>query len=188
MPDRTTNLGLHQWAADDYVKREDFNEDNAKIDAAMERAYAFPIAEFTTTAAQSRLELDVSGVDWSAWRLVCADFSFRTSGTGRVFVRANTPDAYGSGHYADIFSTQETELGLAELSGFSVNVDARLTLYPFRRGANTLSSFCERAATFPCWGRLVTLPFEDLTRLYIVPETAGVTILSGASVKIWGQK
>ena len=32
---QTTNLHLNQWAADDPVKREDFNADNAKIDAAL---------------------------------------------------------------------------------------------------------------------------------------------------------
>jgi|GEM_PF-5538348 len=188
MPDRTQNLGLNQWAATDYVRREDFNEDNAKIDAVMGSLHHFPLAEFTTTAAQSRLEIDVSSVDWSAYRSVCVELAFRVSATGRVCVRANTPDAYNSGHYAELFANLVTELGLADLSGFSTNIDARLTLYPYKRAGYTLNSFCERAATFPCWGRHPTLTFAELTKLYIVPETAGVTILSGASVKVWGEK
>ena len=32
---KTTNLGLNQWEAEDAVLREDFNADNAKIDAAL---------------------------------------------------------------------------------------------------------------------------------------------------------
>ena len=32
---QTTNFGLNQWAAEDKVLREDFNADNAKIDAAL---------------------------------------------------------------------------------------------------------------------------------------------------------
>ena len=31
----TTNYNLNQWDADDVVRREDFNADNAKIDAAL---------------------------------------------------------------------------------------------------------------------------------------------------------
>lgn len=32
---KTTNYQLNQWEASDYVRRTDFNEDNAKIDAAL---------------------------------------------------------------------------------------------------------------------------------------------------------
>jgi len=31
---QTTNLGLNQWAASDAILRTDFNNDNAKVDAA----------------------------------------------------------------------------------------------------------------------------------------------------------
>ena len=34
----TPNLNLNQWAANDEVKRQDFNDDNAKIDAAVAAA------------------------------------------------------------------------------------------------------------------------------------------------------
>lgn len=32
---QTTNFGLNQWAAEDKVVRQDFNQDNAKIDTAL---------------------------------------------------------------------------------------------------------------------------------------------------------
>ena len=35
---KTTNYQLNQWGENDYVKREDFNADNAKIDAAIRNA------------------------------------------------------------------------------------------------------------------------------------------------------
>ena len=35
---KTTNYQLNQWEASDYVRREDFNADNAKLDAAIRAA------------------------------------------------------------------------------------------------------------------------------------------------------
>ena len=35
MSRKTTNLGLHLWSEDDYVLMEDFNADNAAVDAAL---------------------------------------------------------------------------------------------------------------------------------------------------------
>ena len=35
----TTNYGLCQWLATDQVQRTDFNQDNAKIDTALEGAF-----------------------------------------------------------------------------------------------------------------------------------------------------
>lgn len=39
---QTANLGLNQWAAEDQVLREEFNADNAKIDAAIWAARKAP--------------------------------------------------------------------------------------------------------------------------------------------------
>ena len=43
----TENYQLNQWDASDYVRREDFNEDNAKIDAAI-KATNDSIPQFVT--------------------------------------------------------------------------------------------------------------------------------------------
>ncbi len=59
---RTTNYNLCQWEADDKIQRVDFNEDNAKIDAALgalaEGAAAIPklaAGTYTGNSAASRL-------------------------------------------------------------------------------------------------------------------------------------
>ena len=46
----TEHFSLNQWQADDQVKRTDFNEDNAKIDAAL-NDLSGGLAEKATTAA-----------------------------------------------------------------------------------------------------------------------------------------
>ena len=50
----TEHFSLNQWQADDQVKRTDFNEDNAKIDAAL-NDLSGRLAEKATTAALEAL-------------------------------------------------------------------------------------------------------------------------------------
>ena len=50
----TEHFSLNQWQADDQVKRTDFNEDNAKIDAAL-NDLSGGLAEKATTAALKAL-------------------------------------------------------------------------------------------------------------------------------------
>ena len=61
---KTPYYGLNQWAASDPVLREDFNADNAKIDAAIKSAASVvKLKEVTTTAAAQQVEFDLSDID-----------------------------------------------------------------------------------------------------------------------------
>ena len=54
---KTINYNLNQWDADDPVRRTDFNEDNAKLDAALSaKADAAAVA-----AAQSQVQAQLAG-------------------------------------------------------------------------------------------------------------------------------
>ena len=87
----TTNYQLSQWAKSDQVKMEDFNADNAKIDAALKavadskaaiaalNALAARVTalenksrftklwELTLTAEASSITIPLTGVNWSQW-------------------------------------------------------------------------------------------------------------------------
>ena len=43
---QTSNYGLNQWAAEDPVLRTDFNQDNAKLDAALEATPNFAVGSY----------------------------------------------------------------------------------------------------------------------------------------------
>ena len=79
---KTTNYQLSQWDATDRILREDFNGDNAKIDAAIaavKQASADAVAEIqrscpyrtikrvTTTAAAQQVDLDVRDIDFTQY-------------------------------------------------------------------------------------------------------------------------
>ena len=55
---QTSNYGLNQWAEEDKVIRTEFNEDNAKIDAALPRIIA---GNYTGTGTKSTIHYDIGG-------------------------------------------------------------------------------------------------------------------------------
>ena len=74
MSTQTANLGLHQWEASDHFLRTEFNEDFAKIDAAVAgKAAASALAcekvlsyvNQSTTA--TNLSIPLTGVDWTRY-------------------------------------------------------------------------------------------------------------------------
>ena len=92
---KTEHYQLNQWDAADLIRREDFNADNAKLDAglaALREAVSAEAAaretavtvletksrfaklwEVTLTAESGNIELDLSGVEWSKWDKVHLD-------------------------------------------------------------------------------------------------------------------
>ena len=91
---QTPNYNLNQWSKDDRVLMEDFNADNAKIDAAIGAvaakaaslaaekadkaaldavAAACPyvkLLDYTSTAAVTRLDVDVYGIDFTPYHKI----------------------------------------------------------------------------------------------------------------------
>jgi hypothetical protein len=65
---KTTNYQLNQWDATDRILREDFNEDNAKIDAAIAENPYVKLREIVTSADAQQIDVDISNVDWNRYR------------------------------------------------------------------------------------------------------------------------
>ena len=68
---QTANFGLNQWVAEDRIMMQDFNSDNAKLDAALKaiadaNPYRKIISVVTQTAAQ-QIDLVVSGIDFTQY-------------------------------------------------------------------------------------------------------------------------
>ena len=81
----TQNYQLNQWEATDRVLRTDFNNDNAKIDAALKanadsvtalanRSRFTKLKEVNVTADTNRVEIDLRGIDWTQWDKVHLDY------------------------------------------------------------------------------------------------------------------
>jgi hypothetical protein len=68
---KTQNYQLNQWDASDRILREDFNADNAKIDAAMEANSLYAeLAHVVTQNAATQIDLDVHSIDFTSYRKI----------------------------------------------------------------------------------------------------------------------
>ena len=89
---QTANYGLNQWDEQDRILREDFNADNAKIEAALAaltKASAYEkLLSVTTTENQNEIALDLSGIDLTQFRKLELDIHLGSDG--------GTPDSYAN--------------------------------------------------------------------------------------------
>ena len=114
----TEHLQLNQWAPEDRILRQDFNADNAKLDALASQVLPTLIREVVTESDADTVELDLSDIDWSQWSRViiesvaiCSEGGASNSG---IFYESNRARILG---YARLM-----EIGAAEDKGTSILV------------------------------------------------------------------
>ena len=85
----TQNYQLPLWDKEDAVKRTDFNENNQKIDAALgQAADRVKLMEMTTTEDAQQVDLDVSGIDLTAYECITVYIS-NISVASNLYFRLN---------------------------------------------------------------------------------------------------
>ena len=152
---KTTNYQLNQWAKSDRIRMDDFNADNAKIDAALkanadaiaETAAAFPlvkIKEVTLGSSTAAYTLDVSDVDFTQYHRIELYCSAAYSDL-RVTVRVN---GQSSGYHSGAISgggTGSTATALGYLGG------GTMLFYEPKAGddVGTISFYGTNAGSFP---------------------------------------
>lgn len=119
---QTTNIGLHQWAAEDPVLRTDFNADFAKIDRAVGAIPLTKLKEVVTTQDAQQLDVDVSDIDFDLY--------------DEVIVYAelvNTKDDSNVSPYCAVRINGDSESNYGSTSGFlnsSLTMNSGYLLYP----------------------------------------------------------
>ena len=77
---KTANVQLNQWESTDRILRTDFNADNEKIDAALGGMQAamrvVKLLDVTTKQAATQIDLDVSGIDLTAYQELWVYFRY----------------------------------------------------------------------------------------------------------------
>ena len=64
---QTEHYNLSQWQPEDKVLREEFNQDNAKLDEALEHFPCVRLAYAETTSAAQQIELNLSSIELAAY-------------------------------------------------------------------------------------------------------------------------
>ena len=181
---QTTNYQLSQWAKSDQVKMEDFNADNAKLDAAIKavadskatiaaltaltarvtalenKSRFTKLWELTLTADSSSITIPLTGVNWSQWDKVHLDI-LATNGSQMLMY----------------FNEYVWNAQVFYISNSSPNFLPRFTFYP-AFAANRLV----RASCADTWAGL-NQPYTELKRL-IIREGA---MAAGGKLILWGE-
>lgn len=112
---KTTNYQLSQWDAEDRILREDFNQDNKKLDDAIaalrDASPLVKLLDFTTQSSQSKVEISLADLDLRNYRelWMYITFSSTTTETNFVYLTLNDIKQYWD-------SSTSTQYGLVTIS------------------------------------------------------------------------
>ena len=150
MSTQTAHLGLHQWESTDSFLREDFNQDNRKIDekvgSLLQEQALIPLMSGKVTEQVAAIELDLSGIDLSQY----CELKLKTAGLcseNTTTLNATFNDDQTEGHYA---SDMEGQVGgsntgrnieLARTPAKDHYGGWEATIYPSEKGM-ALASYC----------------------------------------------
>jgi hypothetical protein len=176
---KTENFQFNQWDAADPIRRQDFNRDNAILDAALEglgdkleelaadlanQSRFTKLREVNVTADANSVEISLSGVDWSRWDKVHLDL-LATNGSqmGLYFNNTETSRFSVSGSY----------------SGGAYVYLPRISFFPGFRANRNLCAVQGATAVYPGY------PYSSLSRLIIYHSSTKMP--AGAKMILWGE-
>lgn len=168
----TGNYQLNQWEKTDRVLMDDFNADNAKLDAALKanadavtalanRSRFTKLREVNITVETTPLEISVADIDWSQWDKVHVDaVIIQNSSTNLSYNDNSSQNIYGSMPYMGSITHQPRIT-------FSVGYDS------------------QRVIAVACGESLHvgSTNYQNLTKLLFLGG-----IKPGSSFTVWGEK
>lgn len=195
---QTEHLGLNQWELSDRIQMKDFNADNQKIDGALQAVggalQCHPSGEllidFTVSEESSKLEFDITGIDWSRYLMLFLEVTAKDTGTIRIYMSS------GDEWAVTIYRANETVSSSFGVAGFPMASHLTL-LIPVLYSANTVPSalsFGFGANVSPgsnlCYGLLGggggEWPLRRCTKISV--ERNSELYRQGDRVLLWGVK
>ena len=144
---KTTNYQLNQWVKSDRIQMEDFNSDNAKIDAALkaleDAQTVVKLLDMTTTEVLSEVTLDLSGIDLTRYHKLDIWLMPNLSGIGG----SSTTCYLGSS--GDASGSDESTLRVSQITPDQLT-SLRLTIEP--TGNSTAPAQMEIGSTLQIYG------------------------------------
>jgi hypothetical protein len=182
---KTQNYQLNQWDASDRILREDFNADNAKIDAALaeakNRGGYIKLKEFTTIADAAQVDIDVSDIDFSQWQEVHVDTELIATGImgAILFSGSDTEFCRAVGGSSD--SPQK----LAYLSGAKAASRSHISFFPGQNQDCQVVCFTMSTTGAYC-GINSAMIYRELKKLCVKCYSGTDKLLAGSKVTLWG--
>lgn len=170
---KTTNYQLNQWDSGDRILREDFNQDNKKLDDAIaalrDASPLVKLRDVTLQSSQAKAEVSLSGLDLTPYRelLIYPRFSASTTENSSIYLTVNDLPKYSD----DATDSWPGIVTIKMRSDAAAQFSARITLllggvlaasqtYTYLDG----SSF---KTTVSNW-RNAAISTEDLTKMALV--------------------
>ena len=177
----TENYQLPQWVASDRVLMADFNDAMSKTDQALlgleEKSLFTKLKEVTVPAQSGDVTLDISGINWGAYRYVLMDAEL--NGYGDCDLRFNRSTEYS---YVRLSESSGSGRGFScmFMSGhlwcrFFVGKDAALPAQSVSMGSQLCYSNKGPA-------------YQDIATLQLVVSYDSYYISAGSKLTFWGMK
>ena len=186
---KTTNYQLNQWVKSDRIQMEDFNSDNAKIDAALkaleDTQTVVKLLDMTTTEVLSEVTLDLSGIDLTRYHKLDIWLMPNLSGIG-----SRTARLYTNG--TDLLCSAAAGYSAASLSGLCLHIYLGHSI----GGSSTtcyLGSSGDASGSDESTLRVSQITPDQLTSLRLTIEptgnsTAPAQMEIGSTLQIYGLK
>ena len=165
---KTTNYQLNQWAKTDRIMMDDFNSDNAKLDAALagkRESSRLLLSAVVNEEGQNTIDLDLSAIEWDKWEQITVLSQVQT----RI------------GYNTDSVGLSLDGAGWNTLAALSPIKFMELHLFPRRNKSGTIHGLFFPGGTV----HLGNGTYESLTKLSVY--TRGDYIKVGSSVTVWGE-
>lgn len=181
----TTNYKLNQWVRSDRVLMEDFNADNAKIDAAFRNHPSAELISTLTVAEENRdLIYDISHVDWNRYMMVVMFLNAASDG-GFEFIA-------DSGHET---CQHLLNTGVYKSKNFleTYDVNRMILLFPVfyngSRGTTAIGLGADLTAQHSTLTNSACVKhLNQLTTIHMRRSTMETKFLPGDTIELWGIK
>ena len=200
---KTTNYQLHLWEPEDNFLRTEFNENSEKVDAALgELASKIPyvlLMDTTVSASAYQVNLDVSDIDFTAWRKVVLLYEDKntTSQYLKVLLNNNSDAIY--------FAHHNYEGGRLDGGGEKCLIDSSQGAFPgrmriqvdfydfFGQGVEAEIRYLQISDSNPIYytcgkngGMTTAILPSQVTSINLLAYDVGSTLPQGAQIRIWG--
>lgn len=183
---KTENYLLNQWDDSDRVLREDFNADNAAVDAALyalaQQGALTQLCSFTVSDQITGTEvftMPVSEIDWSKWQSVFVDFALKGSGYMLLYPNYDAQGASSSGY---ITSTSYNSLAGMLACDYEGKRITRAEFQIFCQSTKALQVVCP----FDKVTGQSDYTYGELTSLHLTPYHESYTMEPGSTITFWG--
>ena len=192
---QTTNYGLNQWAAEDPVLREDFNQDNAKLDAEIQSfANRNKLIKLTASVIEEdchQTDILLGGINLSWFSMIRILISAATS-AGGLWMRLN--HVLSSSYYTTSSTSGDNpeRYPYAHVSSdCNRGVSAKIDLMPHNLGQYTAAmihseGLYSRLINATLGAVCTSVPFTELTQINFLGTYDTYTIKAGSRFDVYG--